>query len=581
MKTYVKLWRTLSNQHKRKLFYIIFLMIIVSVAELVTIGAVIPFIDILSNRDGVNSYEIVQEALNLFSMKMDEAIFLTTVLFALAAIISGFLRVGLLWTQVRFSQAVGASFAAKMYINILNQESSFHTDFKSSSVISSIIHKTNIMVSQGVLPLVIMVSSIILIAFLMAGMLVINAEITLFLIIFVLIVYFIIVMMSRLVLDKSGQIINRLSDERVENIQEGLGGVRDILINSSQERYANNYNVIDERLRQSQADVQIIGATPRYLIEALGVALIAISAYIFSDDENSNQILATLAGLALAAQRLLPALQQVFSAWSKLKAGNSSVISTLEIIEKEVEQYCDDSDDSDDSDSDSDEHQDRNVILDNITFLYPKTRGVILKNLSLQVNRGECIAIVGKTGVGKSTLLDILLCLHFSEKGKYRLFGHKVNNKNSRRLRMLISHVPQKVFIKDGTVLENLLFGLNKPEVDYERLLQCLSAAEFDVTKKHSNLTLETEVGENGSRLSGGQRQRLAIARALYKESELLILDEPTSSLDEKTSIKILSNIAKMYPNKTMIIVTHQINQLTFFDSVYELKNKRLTLIER
>ena len=291
---------------------------------------------------------------------------------------------------------------------------------------------------------------------------------------------------------------------------------------------------------------------------------------------NSFGSVIALAGtLALGTQRLLPAMQLIYGSWASIQSQKRGVIEILKILDMK----------------ESNKINKKILIkplnfknsikLKNIEYSY-KQNQPILKGINLEINRGECIGIIGKTGSGKSTFLDILMGLIFIKEGSFLVDDKQINTSSKRvAWRKSISHVPQNIFLSDASIAENIAFGLEPSLIDYEKVIKSAKAANLSTFINSRPDKFQTIIGERGIQLSGGQRQRIGIARALYKGGDILILDEATSSLDTKTEISIMNCISSLASKKTIIIVAHRLSTLRKCDKIYELDNGYLEQIDK
>jgi ATP-binding cassette subfamily B protein len=351
----------------------------------------------------------------------------------------------------------------------------------------------------------------------------------------------------------------------VRALQEGLGGIRDVLIDGTQAIYCKIYRSADVPLRRAQANNQIIGASPRFIIEALGIALIAVLAYTLTGREGGvAAAIPLLSALAIGAQRLLPVLQQLYGSWSSLRGGKASLNDVLDLLEQPVPEYA------------------RSLIsepipfrqsihLNNTSFRYTEKTAWVLHDLNLEIPKGARVGFIGTTGSGKSTLLDIIMALLTPCKGSLVIDGTTITEQNFRSWQAHIAHVPQSIFLADTTIAENIAFGVPPEQIDYQRVERAAEQAQIAKTIKSWEKGYETFVGERGVRLSGGQRQRIGIARALYKQADVIVFDEATSALDNETELAVMREIEKLGRELTILLIAHRLTTLKTCDLIVEL----------
>ena len=417
-------------------------------------------------------------------------------------------------------------------------------------------------------------SAILLILFIFIFLLIYQTKIALFVGIFVSSFYALATYISDKRLNYNSKQIAKSSNSLVKVIQETIGSIREIILMSRPSIYRNEFSNADNTLRIRSAENQFISIAPKYLIESLGIFIIAFIAYYFNlSGKSSSELLTVLGTFALAAQRLIPSFQTVYSAISKIRSYGQSVQDVLALINLPLNKI-------ELNTTDKKYKFLKKIVFENVSFSYDNSREIVLKNVNISIQKGQCIGIKGATGSGKSTLISLLIGLLSPSKGMIKIDEISLysNNKNGflQRWRNSIALVSQDPFLIDDTLLGNIAFGCNKNEIDFDNVEKAASLARIDNFIKSTENGYYTFTGERGIRLSGGQKQRIAIARALYRESEVLILDEATSQLDKKTESQIINSIKSLKKIKTIIMIAHRENTLEYCDEVYSLENKNL-----
>ena len=382
-----------------------------------------------------------------------------------------------------------------------------------------------------------------------------------------------VVIYTRKKLESNSRCIAERSTQVVKALQEGLGGIRDVLIGGTQEFYCNVYRRSDIPVRRASGNNIVIGSSPRHIIEALGMTLIAILAYNISlQDDGLSVAIPTLGALAIGAQRLLPALQQTYSSYVGIKGSKTSFEDVLKMLEQELPDYA------------CQVAQpflsfENEIILKNISFRYSKHTPWVLRDINLKIVKGSIVGFVGVTGSGKSTLVDIIMGLLTATEGELVIDNNSINNKNKRSWQTHISHVPQSIYLSDGTIEENIAFGTPVDKIDRNRVRKAAKQAQISGLIEEWKDGYKTNVGERGVRMSGGQRQRIGIARALYQQADVLIFDEATSALDNKTEKEVMKSIHELDEELTILIIAHRITTLTLCDQIVQLdKNYNINI---
>ena len=378
-------------------------------------------------------------------------------------------------------------------------------------------------------------------------------------------IYALIIRLTRYRLLTNSQISARESTHVIKSLQEGLGGIRDVLINGSQATYCQIYRDADLPLRRVQASNLFIVGSPRYVMEALGMMLIAVLAYSLAHQADGiTKAIPILGALALGAQRLLPVLQQAYGAWTGILGGQASLQDALELLEQPLPDYAEQPAAQPLPFKD-------NISLKQLGFCYTTQTPYVLKHINLSIAKGSRIGFIGATGSGKSTMIDIIMSLLQPTDGKLEIDGQAVTPSNQRAWQAHIAHVPQAIFLADSSIEENIAFGTPKGQIDHERVLQVAQQAQIVDTIESWPKQYQTLVGERGVRLSGGQRQRIGIARALYKQADVIIFDEATSSLDNETEQAVMQAIEGLSKDLTLLIVAHRLTTLKNCKQIVEL----------
>jgi ATP-binding cassette, subfamily B, bacterial PglK len=559
------LWKRLSLHRKRQFYLLAVLMFIASLFEMISIGAVLPFLGVLTSPESMYKHELLQPFIRLFEITSpDHLIWPLTLIFIAAVVFSGVIRLLLLYHITRFSQLTGSDLSIDIYRRTLYQNYSVHVMRNSSEVINGIITKTGMVVGSVITPILNLISAIILLLGIMSVLLSIDFVVSSGVFLGFGLIYFGIVLYAKSYLKDNSKCIATQSSIMIKSLQEGLGGVRDVLIDGTQEFYCKIYQNADLSLRKAAANNQFIGGSPKYAIESIGMALIAGLAYILVQQSGGASAIPMLGALALGAQRLFPLLQQIYSSYSAIIGAKSSFKDVVKLLEQKIP------DNIEKASSESFEFN-KTIQMQNISFQYTKTSSKILKNINLTINKGESIGFIGETGSGKSTLLDVVMMLFIPTSGSLNIDGQEIDPKNTKAWQSYIAHVPQNIYLFDSTIEENIAFGVSKDCIDRKRVKQAARIAQITDMINSLEDGYETVVGEQGVRLSGGQRQRIGIARALYKEADILILDEATSALDNKTEEKIMKSIESLKKEVTVLIIAHRLTTLKNCDKIFRL----------
>jgi ABC-type multidrug transport system fused ATPase/permease subunit len=547
------------------------LMLLSAFAEVVSLGALLPFLGILTAPEAVFNYRLVARLAHAVGITTAQELLLPlTIAFAVIALLAGAIRLLLLGVSTRFTFSAGADLSMEVYRRTLYQPYHVHVARNSSEVISGITNKVGGTVLGVLLPLMTLMSS---------GMLLVAIPVALIAIDPVVALvgtggfgasYALISWLARRRLRRNSQ---RIADEYtrvVKALQEGLGGIRDVLLDGTQPVYCEVYRQADHVLRRAQGDNVFIGQSPRFVMEALGMVLIAALAYVLSHQAHgATKALPVLGALALGAQRLLPALQQGFAAWASMAGSHASLAATIELLDQPLPAELL-------SPAPAPLPFRTAIRFRNVRFRYSSDGPWVLDGLDLTIPQGGRIGLVGGTGSGKSTTLDLLMGLLVPTEGEVMVDGQVVTGTLARAWQRTIAHVPQSIYLADTTMAENIAFGVPRAEIDMQRVRDAARQAQIADFIESRPEGYDADVGERGVRLSGGQRQRIGIARALYKRASVLILDEATSALDNETERSVMQAIEGLQRNLTILLIAHRLSTVRHCDTIAELEHGRI-----
>lgn len=549
-----RLWGHIAPRSRIHLALLLVLMVLASVAEMASIGVVLPFLGALMSPERLFVNPLMQPVIAAFGINQaHQLLFPLTVFFVLAVLLSGAMRLALLWAQTRLGFGIGADFSIQIYKKTLYQPYSVHVARNSNEVIAGISNKTNSVIYGTLLPLLFIASSSLLLLAILFALIVIDPVVAFSTFGGFGILYGAIMLVSKKRLARDGYRISRESNQVIKALQEGLGGIRDVLIDGTQAAYCRIYSDADLPLRRSQASIQIIGGAPRFVIESFGMVLIAILAYILAEREAGIAgAVPVLGALAIGAQRLLPVLQQLYLSWSNIQGGQDSLKDVLDFLDQPLPEYADEPFPPPMSFK-------RQITFNKIGFRYAVGAPWVLQDINLEILKGSRIGFIGTTGSGKSTLLDLVMGLLQPTEGALEIDNVPITPRNCRSWQLHIAHVPQAIFLADTTIAENIAFGIPPDEIDHERVRNAARQAQVDSTIEAWDKSYDTFVGERGIRLSGGQRQRIGIARALYKQADVIVFDEATSALDNETERAVMEAVNVIGKNITILMVAHKV----------------------
>jgi ABC-type bacteriocin/lantibiotic exporter with double-glycine peptidase domain len=563
----------LSKRRRRALLPLLALMLIGAFAELFAIGALLPFLAAIADPTGSPVLAVLRPFLAWLGAETPrQVLYALTGLFALAALASTMLRLVLLWAYQRFVYSVSYELGVKLYADTLAQPYSYHTQRNTSEIIASI-NKVE-MVTNGVLmQLMTGLVALVIAVFIVAGLIIIDPVVALVSGGGFVAIYLLASFATRDRLRRNASVIAQAQGDRVRAMQEGLGGIRDVLIDRSQPVFVETYERAEAGFRDARARNALFANAPRFIVEGAGMVLIALVAIAVTGRPGGmGAALPVLGALALGAQRLLPLIQQIYVGWANTTGNKQNLTDIVALLGRRAPAMAE---------AKEALPFDRAIVLDGVGYAYAQARGRALHGVSLEIPKGARIGIAGKTGSGKSTLMDLTIGLLEPTEGEIRIDGVTLTGENRAAWQKNIAHVPQAIFLADASVAENIAFGVKFEEIDRERVRRAAEQAELAEVIAKLPSGYDTRVGERGIQLSGGQRQRIGIARALYKQASVLVFDEATSALDTETESAVMAAIERLDRDLTILIIAHRLSTLEGCDRVVRLEGGRADVPER
>ena len=563
------LYQWLTFRRKAQFFLIVIFSVFVSAIEMAAVGSIVPFISTLLDSKSVFGDNLIFYLKEVFQITTKDNLIATLgIIFVTFSIITAICRSVLIYIISYYSNVVLAEIGKTIYNQKLN-ESFLEFVSKSSDEIIALISSKLLQVYGVITGILLFFTSLLLLLSIFAILLFIDFRLTLVSMFVFGFLYLIVIFFSRKTLLKNSRIISQNQTLMVKNLQEGVGSIRDIILDGNQKIYVNSFSKLIFERGFKVAINDLLAQSPRFLLETVGLILISTFLFLFSNTENGvMSIFPVLSALALGAQKVMPLMNQIYTNYSSIISNSHQLNETILALKNKKIYY---------------QYNDvkklifsEKIRLEDVSFRYKNNLPNVYENINFQITKGTKIGILGKTGVGKSTLLDLIMGLLHPTSGKIYVDDSPIEQNNMSLWRKKVTHVPQDIFLINGSILENIALGLKNEEIDRDKAEDCAKKSEiFDFIHSLPDQFNET-VGERGIKLSGGQKQRIGIARALYRESELIVLDEATNALDTGTEKKIIDSIHK-FENITIIIVAHRIDTLKICDKIYEVKKNKIT----
>ena len=550
-------------------------MICGALGELVSIGAVLPFLAVVSNPQATMEYTSVKVLTERLGINTPIGLAIAaTACFAIAVLVATAARLFLVYASQSFVYGVSKDLSVSIFRRTLHQPYSYHIARNSSELLAAI-GKAQLVSSQFLMPMMQAATATVIATFILAGLIFIDPLVAVGSGVGFAAIYLTVMRTTRSMMLENGRIIAQAQSKRLKAASEGLGGIRDVLLDRSQNTFIARFAETEAELRNAQSVNNFIAQAPRFIVEGMGLVLVAaLAIVIIVRDGGLVTALPVLGTLALGAQRLLPLTQQAYSGWAALLTAGPMLADILDILRlPNSQQYS-----MPPATEKLPFHRD--IVFNNVGFSYPQTSQPTLSGINLAIPRGTRVGVAGRTGSGKSTLMDMVLGLLSPGTGQILVDGVELSDINRAAWQARIAHVPQSIYLSDASIAENIAFGLPTNDIDHELVVAAASQAKLASLIEFLPQGYRTLVGERGVRLSGGQRQRIGIARALYKQADVLVFDEATNALHSETESEVMSAIAGLGREMTIFIIAHNLSLLEGCDIVIALDAGRVKSIQ-
>ena len=566
---------SLLSPYQRKRFYVLqLLVILMTIVEILGVASIIPFMALVGDMTQLQQDTFFAKFYQMSGINSEsQFVFILGICVLIMLFISMVISVFTIWGLSMFAFRIGTEIADRLYAHYLKQDWLFHASGSSAQLTKKIATETMRVTTAILVPLMYLNSKVVLSLLMSISIFVYDPKVaTIGLSIFA-ISYFFLFKGVRNKLNNNGIAISKVNEERFRLMNEGFGGIKDVLLMGRDNDFINRFNKTGKTLAYSQGINIALAQAPRYFVEllAFGSMILLILYLIASHNGDLGMILPIISVYAIGTIKLLPAFQQIYSSIAIIRA-NIPAFETIqqdlydsslrEEISKKVEQsYL---------------YPKKQISLEEVRFTYPNKQEPALDGLSISIPINSVIGIVGPSGSGKSTLIDILLGLIEPDQGKLKIDNKIIDSKNCRSWQNTIGFVAQSIFLSEGSIAENIAFGIPNNEIDFKQVEYALKLAQLTELTKSLKQGIHTKVGERGVQLSGGQRQRIGIARALYHKAEVLVFDEATSSLDGITEKMIMEAIHEFSRKKTIILIAHRLKTVQKCDKIFFIDNGKV-----
>ena len=571
LKSILEFFSLLTPDQRKRFFILQILLIIMTVAEVVSIFSITPFMAIVGDPSILQR----ENFLSMLYLKSNldepyEFIFYLGLVVLTILTISAFISIFITWRLAMFATKIGVEIGDSLYSHYLNQDWLFHTKENSSNLTKKIANEATRLTTEFILPLMYVNARFFLTLLIVLMLFLYDPIILIISLIVFSSAYIIIFKLARRRLETNSKDISDMFSERFKLMNEGFGGIKEVLLLDKSDFFKKRFIKTGKKLSNGLGVNRAVALIPRYFMELLGFAsMVILVIYLISNYKgNLGLIMPILSIYAIAGVKLLPALQQIYNGIATAKGNLSAYesiredlinIKTVTVQKVEANQQV--------------WSKNNEISLKNITFNYPEKKTIALKNISLVIKPNTTVGFVGTSGSGKSTLIDVIIGLIKPQQGEILIDGIPLIKKNLRAWQNKIGIVPQTIFLTEGTIVENVAFGIPDDLINHEQVKKALKLAHLEEWVLELENGIYSKVGERGIQLSGGQRQRIGIARALYYEADVLVFDEATSALDGITEKAIINAIHDLTGKKTVIMIAHKLGILKKCDQIF-LMNK-------
>ena len=574
IKTYRKLFALLDDRERRNFWWLAVVMLLVAAAEIAGFSAVLMLLNIISAPEKIQTNSTLSFVYTRLGFTSDFQFQVVLALSVLGVVVCG-LAIKAVGTNAmtRYSMMRGYTISSRLLSAYLRHPYPWFLQHNSAELEKNVLNEVDGLVARVITPSLRLVANSILAISILSFLMLVDPLVTVFCGGVLGLVYALIYLRVRGQMVRVGNDMKEALEARYLVAKEATGGIKDVKVMGLEDVYVQSYAAEAFRSAKAMTRMGLVAELPRFVLEAItfGTLVSLILLLLFRNNGNMTQIVPTLGVIAMATMRLLPSLQQIYFGMVTIRSAGP----VLDVI---VADFASSPPPLPDPEPDAPPMKlERELALDGVSFAYDSTDRPTLQGVDLTIPARATVGIVGGTGAGKTTLVDLVLGLLSPASGAIRVDGTTLTPDNLRSWRGSIAYVPQTIFLTDDTIAANIAFGVPKAEIDMAAVEHAAQvAALHDFILSDLPAGYETRVGERGVRLSGGQRQRIGIARAMYRDPTLLIMDEATSALDNVTEREVMEAVQRIRGDKTIILIAHRLSTVRSCDTIFLMERGRL-----
>ena len=560
----------LSNQERKRAYLLLVMILLMALIDMLGIASIMPFIAVITNPDLIENNYILNyfyEFSGIFGVTTNQQfIFIFGIVVFLFLLFSLSFKALTFYAQTKFISMREYSLGKRLVESYLHQPYSWFLYRHSAEIGKTVLSESSKVINKGLTPLFSLISQSAVAISIIILLILVDLKLTIIVGLTLGTAYLSIYKLTQKFISRIGKESVKVNEGRFTALSEAFNAAKEIKLGGLEQIYISLFSDKAKILAKNTISLSIIGQMPRFTLEAITFGgMILVTLYLMSQSGSFIKVAPILALYAFAGYRLMPALQHIYNSIIQINFTAPALDGVYKDL-KSLQSYKK-------VNSQETLKLTTDIKLKDISYDYPNTTSTALKNINLRIEANSTVGLVGATGSGKTTAVDIILGLLEAQKGVLEVDGKEINKNNRRAWQRSIGYVPQQIFLSDNTVEANIAFGVDPKDIDLEAVERASKIANLhNFVTNDLSLKYQTLIGENGIRLSGGQRQRIGIARALYHKPQVLILDEATSALDNLTEQAVMDAVHKLRKNITIIIIAHRLSTVRNCDNILFLE---------